>query len=948
MPGPKLTATRGSEKREFAGDDAELLRAAVEKGWAIDGHTVVRREDAYRAVPADRGDLLEAATSKGWSVAGAPLTEGLPDIPLAADQGAQDGRWAVTADAVDQGDLQRRQEALEQQRFAREIAGLRAEEQRQAELQQEHGAGLTTAKGLANTAATTGEALSRGVSLGFDAPAAGVQAVVEQGLEAIAGPANPDVPRTLGESFDAAKQGIAGRQEANPLLATGAEVVGAVAPALATGGQSLAARVLAKTPAGFVARKAAQYGAAAGAKAALTAPGLKGAVMRVAAPAVRLGVEGGVQGAAQGAGAAANQLWMDEDAHGVAEYLAAGLEGAWDGGKLGAALGAGIGAVQGARALGSAVEPAAPAAGNGLLRLDEAAEAPAMTAYPEPAQPGFVKRQVAKVVGIKPEQAAKIRDEAHPKLVQKWNEFIGAREQLENLNVAAKKAWARRVAPEPAQFSFSSVIDDEGLGLSKAHLEALANEGYVLHGNGAAGQVKLLAKRLDTLETELMEVDLTTGATHGDVVNALDQAKRDADKLVAWAEARNPALYAELAPRVQQLRELLENEEVVGAVLANAQRRGNGTWAPAIRAQMDSALDSMEATKGVQKVGSYKSAGRVNDSWLTQRLAAAGSNVEMQSEDAVNRLLNTATDDYMTRSEIYGSKEAQAAAKRVAQLRDEIQAEMGGIAKINRSVEAPSGSNMTVLGTEIPGSGYAIEAARNRIAKSAHKTTIDTAKRVESAGKLTVLLGDKASAQTAAATKLAEQREKMGAAIDRFYDRVASGEAEQENARYAALLEQAFGPDMAAAERQRFTAQQQFLMTAAGDPKDPRFKSRFRRYAEPALHPLEAIDRMAAGEATPEDRETLKALHPRLLTAFTLRAIEAAEKSKATYDQRLRISQAIGVPLDPSLEPARYQMHQEIAAQQAGQAAGVRKAQQDQVVTPGNRKPPEMDGMVQQ
>ena len=65
MPGPKLVARRGDETREFNGADADLLRAAVSKGWSIDGHTVVQRGDEYRAVPNDRDDLLKAASEKG-------------------------------------------------------------------------------------------------------------------------------------------------------------------------------------------------------------------------------------------------------------------------------------------------------------------------------------------------------------------------------------------------------------------------------------------------------------------------------------------------------------------------------------------------------------------------------------------------------------------------------------------------------------------------------------------------------------------------------------------------------------------------------------------------------------------------------------------------------------------------------------------------------------------
>lgn len=953
MPGTQLTATRGSETRTFDASDASLLRAAVEKGWTVDGHTVVRREDSYRAVPSDRDDLLEAATSKGWAlVGGSPVApfEGWVAPPAMAPTDGSFGEAALAASAPV---LEQRTDAAAQQKFARELAAQRTEEARRAQLEQQYGAGLS-AQGLGNAAATAGEGVSRGLALGFDAPAAYIQAGVEQLLESkrLGGPANPDVPRDFGASLQAAREGIAGHQEANPLLAAGSELTGAAGPAILSGGESLAARVAAKTPAGLVARKAAQYGVGATSRIALTAPGLKGSLLRVAAPAVRLGIEGGVQGAAQGAGAEANRLWADEDTHSVAEYLSAMGGGAASGFGLGSVVGLGIGAGLGSKALAGGPEKYEQLAkGMGLIRATEpAAEAAAgvaaPAAYPEPPKPGLMRKLAGKVVKLTPEQVSAARNKAYGPIRDKWNEFLRLGQRFdEELDIAAKKNFVRTAAPEPSTFRFEDVVDDPVLGLSKGDLEALADQGAVLHdGKGGAAAVHRLVSRIESLKDDLFELSVSkqrpNGLTQGDVFIATDQAKRDVDKLVAWANSRNPYLYEALAPKADQLRGLLVDESMWPRALTQAQASTNGTWAPAISAKMDTSLNNMSGKLGVKsEYNPYDLTDKINDKWLGSHLASIGQATEEQTADAVQRLLNTAADDAVNRAGVYGSKDAQEAAARMSKLRNEIQAELGAAGQFNAAASgSPAGIGIT---------GYAQEAALNRVREFAHKSTVDASKRVERAATLPTLLGKKPSAVAAGATKAAGQRDKIAAGVERFYDQVASGEADEDNARYVATLEQAFGPEMANAERARFSRQQQFLMQKSGDPKDPRFKTQFRKYAEPALHPLEAIDRVAAGEATTEDRETLAALHPKLLADFTRRALEAVSKASPTYHQRLRISQALGVPLDASLDPVRYQMHQEIAAQQAGQAAQAREAQQQQqVLTPGNRTQPEVNELV--
>lgn len=118
-----------------------------------------------------------------------------------------------------------------------------------------------------------------------------------------------------------------------------AEVGGAIAPALLTGGTGVAARVAAATPAGLAARAGQAASAAVGARLGAAATGISGT-------AARFAVQGATEAALQGIGQETARLAVDNELSGerIGQIAVAGLTSA----AVGAGIGAGLGALGGA------------------------------------------------------------------------------------------------------------------------------------------------------------------------------------------------------------------------------------------------------------------------------------------------------------------------------------------------------------------------------------------------------------------------------------------------------------------------------------------------------------------------------------------------------------------------------------------------------------------------
>lgn len=106
------------------------------------------------------------------------------------------------------------------------------------------------------------------------------------------------------------------------------------------------------------------------------------------------------------------------------------------------------------------------------------------------------------------------------------------------------------------------------------------------------------------------------------------------------------------------------------------------------------------------------------------------------------------------------------------------------------------------------------------------------------------------------------------------------------------------------------------------------------RYVDAAQHPKRALDRIARGEIRREDVETLKALQPRLyqrLVGQILERLGTVDKIPP-YDVRVKLGVLLGAPTDPTLQPQTVGELQKLAtagAQQSEQeAAGIPASKQ--------------------
>lgn len=140
------------------------------------------------------------------------------------------------------------------------------------------------------------------------------------------------------------RQAAAARREVNPGAAAAGEIVGAVAPIIATGGTGAAARVTAG--AGLLPRGAAAAGRGAGALAErmLARQAAQGGVRSIVARGVAGAAEAGVEGALYGVGQAISDNALTDADLTADKILSSAGEGALFAGLLGGALGGTLGA----------------------------------------------------------------------------------------------------------------------------------------------------------------------------------------------------------------------------------------------------------------------------------------------------------------------------------------------------------------------------------------------------------------------------------------------------------------------------------------------------------------------------------------------------------------------------------------------------------------------------
>lgn len=372
------------------------------------------------------------------------------------------------------------------------------EVERQAALQAEHGGlGSQTLAGL--------EGFGRGATMGLS----DVAAESASGLAAVLG--GPDVERVAGPALDApvvddnaftraykeARADIQARREANPVTAGLAEVTGAVAPTLLSGGGSALASVAGAAPANLVNRA----GMAAAGRVAGAAPG----ILRAAgAGAVGGAVEGGLAAGALAASEVAPEVIVDPGL--AAEHiLTATSEGALVGGVFGGIFGGAAKALtRGATKLDGVGESLATKA------PDNTNAVPAGPATPESLDEITFNLE-AKPAAITPEELAAVDTRG------KYAKIVEQQQALEGKYDDSLQAETRAIRAEMDNIlRGANKVDEFGGIAAKKRVNELASK--VL----SEDELAELSRKL-----EAAEADLRISSEQGDVRGA-ELASRDA------------------------------------------------------------------------------------------------------------------------------------------------------------------------------------------------------------------------------------------------------------------------------------------------------------------------------------------------------------------------------------------------------------------------------------
>lgn len=130
-------------------------------------------------------------------------------------------------------------------------------------------------------------------------------------------------------------------------------------------------------------------------------------------------------------------------------------------------------------------------------------------------------------------------------------------------------------------------------------------------------------------------------------------------------------------------------------------------------------------------------------------------------------------------------------------------------------------------------------------------------------------------------------------------------------------------------------------MGRAPGRQDASTKRRAGKYVVAAMDPQAALDRLSSGVGTPEDAETLQALTPRLYQIYVQRVNERFNKAKKTPTllERRRVGRTLNMPLDSGSRPQSVAWFSSIQAPVQPKTDNPSLAP----VTPGQRKRSDVD-----
>lgn len=730
--------------------------------------------------------------------------------------------------------------------------------------------------GAGQTAIAAGEGVLRGVTLGFSDP-------------------------LLAGTGITTEENILARQEASPGVAVAGEIVGAVAPALLTGGTGAVATAARLTPAG---------------RAAMVGTGAARAVGGGAAR--RLAAAGAIEGAAFSAGnEASRQLLLDEELSGERIFGAA-IEGAGIGALAGGALGLGGAAIKGIT----------------TKVADEVAERlPQLTSKIEEK---IVKEIAEGGVGSIDDNLLKRATKASS--LDSPTEFLKtvSRELDEGLGVASNLVSkpTREVLEETAAKSQQVLqqVDDELAGsiINKIDNEtnATVNLGNLvkkLNEAGASDSLSL-AKKLDAIgdtqhttfgqfkslvddvgEEAFVGKTLPDGSFTGPNAN-LQKAATMFEK--EFADRLREVTSKELQPLAQSASELLDRRARLMWIRDNSTKAIESARPGGAKAFALDVID--EAKKDVISLKSLKRAATVAGAAAIGDVSAIGGFALGLLSDAGSNILG-------------------------------------------RVVKEIAGRTVGPTATETAKKLVKISSASEGLSKAIQTSIKDffetTGKKASQATRLSAVVGLKPDAS---------RTEKFNAALESLNQAEANLQAVQiktvQNTIGEDFAQEA--PGIAASTAQASARAVQFLRSKAPEVQPPRSTeflskidekknrqkvsdremNKFLRYVGAVTNPQGTIKKFADRTITPQEAEALREVYPRLFAEVKTGIQEQLLKSstKPDHNDLIALSVLLGEPMHPSME-ANF-----MARVQAQFATKDQRLEEDKkaILAPSRRKAP--------
>lgn len=490
--------------------------------------------------------------------------------------------------------------------------------------------------------------------------------------------------------------------------------------------------------------------------------------------------------------------------------------------------------------------------------------------------------------------------------------------------------------------STTGVLDEYEAGLRQ-----LSDYGVMIREGGGSAAVKDLLN-LVKAHREKFTQDIADGLL-GDAAMAIDDLKRSADKVAS--RVKNPKVMVSLQGETGTgglndiLRLHLENESVFGG-FAVQQKLVNRPWAERIRRQRDQLLNGITYDAGENGVGwrPLQQAGRRKIGSLLDQIGGRRTAEVDKDVTAIKTWLRSLELDVSMRAKVWGSPELAKDATRIRGLRETVESEFDAVrlAKQNADQwkELTENVDLPIVGWALKGAANATKTAARlsdqvsnetveRIANSAAKQEA----KVMRAAKATATRSTKPYNRAVPSIPLITSK-----AIDHTV-RKSRALVDSESPERMRFDEQVaimanVNPDLAAAIEAKSLNAAQFLVDKAGpvvDASDPLINRptqmnsvrarKMQRYTEALSDPNIALDRLSRGVATPEDKEVLLQVYPRLYQRYVDAVVAELAKAHAGVpdrQSRQRLHYATGVPMARSQRPEVVSEFQQSAARSQG------------------------------